>query len=174
MKKQVIYPKFIPRLFAATIDLFLLSIISPFIMSIFAKIIYGLAFKDYISKVQSESQVSMSMEQIFYNPAFFDYISTNHKTTIYLICVLILTFINFVLMGTYFVNFWKYLGATPGKLAMGMKIVDATTLEKPTTYQLIKRFCGYLTALFGIWSILFTAHRQALHDKMSSTIVIKS
>ena len=81
---------------------------------------------------------------------------------------------NFILMGTYFVNFWKYLGATPGKLVMGMKIVDATTLERPTTYQLIKRFCGYLTALFGIWSILFTAHRQALHDKMSSTIVIKS
>ena len=174
MKKQVIYPKFIPRLFSATIDMFLLSIVSPFIMNIFAKITYSTAFKDYISKVQSENGKPESIAQIFYNPEFFEYVSTNDKMGVYLFCVLTLTIINFLLMGVYFVSFWKYFSATPGKLLMGMKIVDANTQEAPSTYQLIKRFCGYLTALFGIWGILFTAHRQALHDKISSTMVIKA
>ena len=174
MKKQIIYPKFIPRLFSATIDMFLLSIISPFVMNIFARIVYSVAFKDYIFKIQSETGKPESIAQIFYNPAFFEYISTNNKVGLYLICVLTLTLINFLLMGTYFVSFWKYFSATPGKLLLRMKIVDANTQEAPSTYQLVKRFCGYLTALFGIWGILFSAHRQALHDKISSTMVIKA
>lgn len=174
MKKQILYPKFIPRLFSITIDLFLITIILPFIMSIFAKIIYGYAFNDYILIAQSAAQGPINVAQIFYSPVFFDYISTAHKTGIYFICIVVLNLINFLLMGTYFVTFWKYFGATPGKLVMGMRIVDADTLEKPTTYQFIKRFCGYLTAIFGMWSILFTARGQALHDKISSTVVIKS
>lgn len=174
MKKQIIYPKIIPRLFSITIDLFLISIISPFIMSVFAKLVYGFAFKEYIARVQTDTQSSIGIDQIFYNPAFVDYLSESHKAVSYLACIIILNFINFLLVGAYFVSFWKYLGATPGKLVMGMRIVDTDTLEKPSTSQSIKRYCGYLTALFGIWSIFFTAHRQALHDKISSTMVIKS
>lgn len=74
----------------------------------------------------------------------------------------------------YFIGFWIYWSATPGKMIMHMKIVDENTLQQPTKWQLIKRFFGYLTALFGIWSIIFSKQRQALHDKIAKTVVIKS
>jgi uncharacterized RDD family membrane protein YckC len=174
MQKQVIYPKFISRLFASTIDLFILSIITPFIMGIFSRTLYSYAFKDYIVKMQNEDEIISNGTTVFYNINFFEYITANGKVDTYLWCAGILTLINFTLMGIYFISFWKYISATPGKLLMGTRIVDAVTLEKPTTVQLFKRFLGYLTSIVGIWSILFTERRQALHDKMASTVVIKS
>ncbi len=87
---------------------------------------------------------------------------------------ILMLIINFALAATYFIGFWVYLGATPGKMVMHMKIVDAVTLEKPSKWQLIKRFCGYVLVLVGIWFILFSKQRQALHDKIAGTAVIKS
>src|SRR5438132_5721603 len=45
--------------------------------------------------------------------------------------------------------FWKWKSATPGKMVIGAVIVDAQTLEPPSTGQLIGRYLGYLvSALF--------------------------
>ena len=77
-------------------------------------------------------------------------------------------------MGTYFVTFWKKFGATPGKMLLRMKIVDADTMESPSLRNLIKRFLGYITAIIGIWSIVFSKRSMAVHDKIANTIVIKS
>lgn len=41
------------------------------------------------------------------------------------------------------VVFWVYRSATPGKLMMKARIVDADTLEKPETWQWIVRYLGY-------------------------------
>ncbi|CAN0568580.1 unnamed protein product, partial [Ectocarpus sp. 12 AP-2014] len=51
---------------------------------------------------------------------------------------------------------------------------DALPISTPTTFQLIKRFLGYITALIGIWTILFSKKGLALHDKIAGTVVIKS
>lgn len=40
------------------------------------------------------------------------------------------------------VTFWVYKSATPGKMVVGAKIVDAKSLGKPTTGQLIGRYLG--------------------------------
>jgi uncharacterized RDD family membrane protein YckC len=87
---------------------------------------------------------------------------------------ILMVIINFALVAAYFIGFWIYCGATPGKLIMHMKIVDAITLGKPNKCQLVKRFCGYVLVLVGIWFILFSKQRQALHDKIAGTVVIKS
>lgn len=105
-------------------------------------------------------------------PEFADYVSTSGGVISYLA---ILYFIHFILMGAYFVGFWRILGATPGKVIMRMKIVDADDYSKPlSTYKLIKRFLAYLTAIIGIWSILFSKKGQAMHDKIAETVVIKN
>lgn len=57
---------------------------------------------------------------------------------------------------------------------MRMRIVNSEDYSAPTTFQLIKRFLGYITALIGIWTILFTKKGLALHDKIAGTIIIKS
>jgi uncharacterized RDD family membrane protein YckC len=77
-------------------------------------------------------------------------------------------------MGVYFVFFWRKFGATPGKIIMRMRVVNAEDYSTPTTFQLIKRFLGYITALIGIWAILFSKKGLALHDKIAGTVVIKS
>lgn len=76
----------------------------------------------------------------------------------------------------YCLVFWKFRSATPGKLLMDMKIVDATTGEKPTTGKLLLRCVGYavnmLTLFAGFLWIAFDKRRQGLHDKMANTVVI--
>lgn len=39
--------------------------------------------------------------------------------------------------------FWVYRSATPGKMAIGARVVDARTGARPSTLQLIGRYLGY-------------------------------
>lgn len=73
--------------------------------------------------------------------------------------------------------FWKRYGATPGKMVMRMKIVDAKTFGAPTTGQDIARFLGYFLSAFpgmvGFLWIAFDKRKQGFHDKIAGTVVIK-
>jgi uncharacterized RDD family membrane protein YckC len=170
MKKQVIYPKFIPRLFATTLDLFLLSLIITPVMNFISKYIFIFVFKDFFIQGNIDTSDSILMAEAVKTPEFMEFITPSNSLSY----IGILLALHTIIMGTYFIGFWVYKGATPGKLIMRTRIVDADSLEKPTTYQLVKRFFGYITAFFGIWSILFTKQRQAFHDKIAGTVVIKA
>ena len=85
--------------------------------------------------------------------------------------------INWVLMPALVVAFWRFRGGTPGKMAIGAVIVDANTGLAPTTVQLIIRYLGYFlsTVVFGLgflW-VIWDARKQAWHDKLARTVVIK-
>jgi uncharacterized RDD family membrane protein YckC len=74
------------------------------------------------------------------------------------------------------ISFWIVWMATPGKLLLDCRIVDASTKEKAHTSQLIIRYLAYLVStiplgLGFIW-ILFDKHNQGWHDKLSKTLVI--
>lgn len=76
------------------------------------------------------------------------------------------------------VLFWIYRQATPGKMAISAKIVDATTGGKPSTGQLIGRYLAYYLStipffLGFIW-VAFDARKQGWHDKLAGTLVIRS
>ena len=103
-------------------------------------------------------------------PEFISFATTNNSGITYF---LVLLCCNIIIMGAYFIGFWIYISATPGKFIMSTKIVDATTLETPSNYQFVKRFLGYSLFFIGIWSIVFIKQRQALHDKIAGTLVIK-
>lgn len=173
MQKQIIYPQFIPRLFASNIDIFFLSILTTLIMNPIATIVYTHVFSDYVFQLHQQSKISFSIDMLF-SLAFYEYIKDTNRFYDCMICTISLTCIHIALIGVYIIGFWQYMSATPGKILMGMKIVDADSLKKPTKKQFIKRFLGYTTIMIGIWSIIFTQKKQATHDKIASTIVIKT
>lgn len=78
------------------------------------------------------------------------------------------------------IAFWICRSATPGKMAIGAKIVDAISLTEPTVKQLITRYFGYYVAMLpivpplGILWIAFDPRKQGWHDKLAGTIVIRA
>ena len=75
------------------------------------------------------------------------------------------------------VAFWVYKSATPGKMVISAEIVDAKTLGKPSTGQLIVRYIGYylstLILCLGFLWVAFDKRKQGWHDKIAGTVVIK-
>ena len=72
---------------------------------------------------------------------------------------------------------WKFWAATPGKMLMRMKIVDAQTGEPMNDKQILVRGLGYIVscAVFGlgIFWIGMNKRKQGWHDKMAGTVVVK-
>jgi uncharacterized RDD family membrane protein YckC len=73
--------------------------------------------------------------------------------------------------------FWKYRSATPGKIILGMKIVDARTGGELSAGQSIGRYFGYFVSMLalglGFLWIGLDQRKQGWHDKMAGTVVIK-
>jgi uncharacterized RDD family membrane protein YckC len=74
--------------------------------------------------------------------------------------------------------FWIYRQATPGKMAIGARIVDATSGGKPTTGQLIGRYFGYfvstLPLLIGLIWVGIDRRKQGFHDMLAGTVVVRA
>ena len=84
----------------------------------------------------------------------------------------------FIAVAVAVIGFWRYCGATPGKSALGMKIVDAETGETPGTLRLGIRFLAYFVSALPLYlGFLWAAvdrRKQGWHDKIAGTIVISS
>ena len=73
---------------------------------------------------------------------------------------------------------WIYKSATPGKMIISAKIMDANTGHSPSCVQSVIRYCAYLVStvplgLGFIW-IAFDERKQSWHDKISKTVVVYS
>ncbi|MGB5079468.1 MAG: RDD family protein [Burkholderiales bacterium] len=71
--------------------------------------------------------------------------------------------------------FWRYRGATPGKMLLSARIVDAETLGPPSTGQLIGRYFAYILSsifMLGFIWIAFDKRKQGWHDKLAGTVVV--
>jgi uncharacterized RDD family membrane protein YckC len=72
--------------------------------------------------------------------------------------------------------FWKFKSATPGKIMMGMSIVDATTGDTPSLLRLILRYFGYLVSvmpfLLGFFWVAWDKRKQGFHDMIANTVVV--
>ena len=72
--------------------------------------------------------------------------------------------------------FWVAKQATPGKMAVHAKIVDARTGNVPSTGQFVGRYFAYILSglplgLGFIW-VAFDSRKQGWHDKLAGTIVV--
>jgi uncharacterized RDD family membrane protein YckC len=86
--------------------------------------------------------------------------------------------INWIFPAIAVVLFWIYRQATPGKMAIGAKIVDEKTGGKPSTGQLIGRYLGYyvsiLPLMLGLIWVGIDKRKQGFHDKLAGTLVVRS
>jgi uncharacterized RDD family membrane protein YckC len=75
------------------------------------------------------------------------------------------------------VLFWLYRQATPGKMAISARIVDARTGGKPGIGQLIGRYLGYFVStmplFLGLIWVAFDPRKQGWHDKLAGTVVVR-
>lgn len=73
--------------------------------------------------------------------------------------------------------FWIKKAATPGKMAIGATIVDAHTGEQPTTRQFVIRYFAYIVStlplFLGYLWVVFDSRKQAWHDKLAGTVVVR-
>jgi len=72
--------------------------------------------------------------------------------------------------------FWRYRGATPGKMAISARIVDARTGQAPSTGRLVVRYFAYLASMLPlflgfIW-VAIDRRKQGFHDKIAGTVVV--
>ncbi|MET0086366.1 MAG: RDD family protein [Sedimenticola sp.] len=86
--------------------------------------------------------------------------------------------VSYLLPAIAVILFWRYRGATPGKMLIHARIVDSKSFEAPSTWQLIGRYLGYfismLPLMLGFIWIAVDKRKQGFHDKLSGTVVIRS
>jgi uncharacterized RDD family membrane protein YckC len=86
-------------------------------------------------------------------------------------------FVSWVFPAIAVILFWIYKSATPGKMAISSKIVNAHTGEKPSVGQFVGRYFAYFISGIplglGIIWIAFDKRKQGWHDKLAGTVVIR-
>ena len=86
--------------------------------------------------------------------------------------------ITWILPAIAVIVFWRYRSATPGKMVIGARIVDAKTGEPPSLAQLVGRYLAYFVSTtpfcLGLIWVGFDRRKQGWHDKLASTVVIRS
>ncbi len=74
--------------------------------------------------------------------------------------------------------FWLYRQATPGKMALSLRVVDAKTGGTLSVGQSIGRYLGYFVSIIplciGLIWVAFDARKQGWHDKLAGTVVVRS
>jgi uncharacterized RDD family membrane protein YckC len=85
--------------------------------------------------------------------------------------------ITWVLPAIVVIAFWITKQATPGKMAVSAKIVDAATGRPASPAQLVDRYFAYFVSMIplflGIIWVAFDKRKQGWHDKLAGTVVIK-
>lgn len=85
--------------------------------------------------------------------------------------------LNWVAPTIYTIVFWTVKQATPGKMVLSLRIVDATTGSAPSLGQYVGRYFAYFLSLIPlglgfIW-VAFDGRGQGWHDKLAGTVVVR-
>lgn len=87
-------------------------------------------------------------------------------------------FFTWVLPAIVSIVFWISRQATPGKMALGLRVVDANTGTTLSTGRAIGRYAGYyvstLLLMMGFVWVAFDKRKQGIHDKLAGTVVVKA
>lgn len=76
-----------------------------------------------------------------------------------------------------FIVGWTRWGCTPGKLLLELRVVDASSGDRPGWVQAVIRYVGYIVSalplgLGFVWAA-FDRDGRALHDKLAGTRVVR-
>lgn len=85
--------------------------------------------------------------------------------------------LSWVLPAVVVIAFWVKTQATPGKMAVSARIVDADSGGKPSTKQMIGRYFGYFISTLplglGFLWVAFNRRKQGWHDLLAGTVVVR-
>lgn len=85
--------------------------------------------------------------------------------------------ISWVLPAVFYIALWVSTGQTPGKMAIGARVVDAETGRNISVGKAIGRYLGYFISAIGLclgylW-VGFDARKRGWHDHLAGTVVIR-
>jgi uncharacterized RDD family membrane protein YckC len=129
--------------------------------------------------------INQDLEYVGFWPRFFAFILDNFF--IILIAFLIYFYgevvskptelLEWIFTASFFLFFWSLYQATPGKMLLSAKIIDAKTGTKPTFFQFLIRFLAYIVSaiplMLGFLWIGIDSKKQGWHDKLAGTIVVR-
>ncbi|HWW08579.1 RDD family protein [Collimonas sp.] len=85
--------------------------------------------------------------------------------------------ISYILPAAVVIAFWYARQATPGKMAIGARIVDAKTGAAPSLQQNAIRYVGYFVSTIplclGLIWVGIDKRKQGWHDKLAGTVVVR-
>lgn len=154
-EQEIRYAGFWIRVVAALIDSFWVTLaIVP--------LLYWLYGSGYFTQISDNLQGMMNLDLQEPGPAFAgpgDFV------------------VQYVVPAVAIVLFWIARQATPGKMLLSLKIVDAQTLGPISKGQAIGRYLGYYVSILGLclgllW-VAFDPRKQGWHDKLARTVVIR-
>ncbi|AXC67850.1 RDD family protein [Salmonella enterica subsp. diarizonae serovar 59:z10:-] len=86
--------------------------------------------------------------------------------------------INWIVPAVLTVILWRGFQATPGKMALRLRVLDAESGCSASTRQYIGRYLGYMVSTIplglGFFWIAFDRRKQGWHDKLAGTVVVRS
>jgi uncharacterized RDD family membrane protein YckC len=179
MKKQIVYATFNGRLIANIIDCLFFSIILAPVTWVIKKF-NGDPYSEYLlpelmknMQAKPELDFSSRFSLMMNDPAIFNAFVANGGIS----KTIILDLLTILVSGILISICWCYFKTTPGKILIGIKIVDEKTFGDISPMQSVIRSVGcVLTAaslMIGLVWMLFNPKKQAWHDMMAHTAVIK-
>lgn len=76
------------------------------------------------------------------------------------------------------IAFWLYRQATPGKMALSIRVVDAGTGQTLSFGQSIGRYLGYFVSTIpfglGLLWVGIDRRKQGWHDKLAGSVVVRN
>lgn len=101
---------------------------------------------------------------------------------------ILINLFGFVMIGAYFISSWYYLGGSIGNILFGLRVMkeqksdskddsnSSIIVKNLSLADCFKRLLAMsltgLTLFIGFFSSFFDSKRQALHDKLASTIIV--
>jgi len=162
-KGPVHYASFNDRAFATVIDTIVVTFLFSRLFYLLSKQIYGGRSPD----VEILNAWSQSHNAADVAPVIMEFANV----------IILNNLLQIVLIGLLFVPLWHFTATSPGKWLLRMRIVDAATGLHPTNRQSIIRFLGYFVSSIPVFQgflwIIIDKKKQAWHDKMAHTVVIK-
>lgn len=88
----------------------------------------------------------------------------------------LLLLVMLAILVAYYPAFWAWRGQTPGKMAMGIKLIrtDGSPITVGTAFLRYLSYSVSAAILYiGFIMIIFDSRKQGLHDKIAGTYVVR-
>jgi uncharacterized RDD family membrane protein YckC len=86
--------------------------------------------------------------------------------------------ISWVLPAVAVILFWLQKQATPGKMAVSARVVDAATGKTMSPGQSVGRYLAYFVSALplglGLFWVAWDPKKQGWHDKLAGTVVVRA